>query len=109
MVFAGGVRIEATYVSCDVRRVFAIVSLPLSDSRYGVQLRMMDFIFSWMVAKFLSSCSSLLSISNPRMVKLSLHAIPSSGHKMSFGLFLAPTGIMWVLSRLHANPEIRWN
>ena len=58
--------------------------------------------------KLLLRFSSLLSISKPRMVKVSDHAIPSSGQMMSLGLFLTPTGMMWVLSRLHARPDIWW-
>ena len=81
-------------MSYEVKRVFAIVNLPLSDSLYGVQLRMIDFILSWIRVKLLLSFSNLLSISKPRMVKVSVHDIPSSGHKISLGLFLTPMGMM---------------
>ena len=79
---------------CEVRRVLAIVNLPLSDNLYGVKLRMIDFILSWISVKLELSFSSLLSISKPRMVNLSVHDIPSSGHKISLGLSLAPMVMM---------------
>ena len=88
--------------------VFAIVSLPLSDSLYGVQLLTMLLILSCMFVKFLCSCFSLLSISNPRMVKLSVQVIPNSGQMMSVGSFSAPMGITCVLSKLQLSPLIEW-
>ena len=41
-----------------------------------------------------------------RIVKVSDHDIPSSGHKISLGLCFTPMGMMCVLSRLQASPEI---
>ena len=42
------------------------------------------------------------------MVKDDAHSIPSSGQIMYFGLSFSPTGMMCVLSRLHARPEMAW-
>ena len=50
-ILSVGVSIEATYVSCEVKRDLAIVILPLRDSLYGAQLRMIDFILSWISVK----------------------------------------------------------
>ena len=90
-VLSVGVSMEATYVSCEVKRVLVIVNLPLSDSLYGAQLRMIDFILSWISVKLWLSFSNLLSILKPRMVKVSVHDLSSSGHKISLGLFFSPT------------------
>ena len=97
-ILSVGVSMEATYVSCEVKRVLAIVILP--------QLRMIDFILSWISVKLWLSFSNLLSISKPRMVNVSVHDIPNSGHNISFGSSFSPMGMIWVLSRLHARPDI---
>ena len=51
----------------------------------------------------------MLSIVKPRIVKVSSHVIPKSGHKVSYLLVFCPIGMTTVLSRLQARPEMLWN
>ena len=97
--FSVGVSIVLTYVIWLQSIVFAIVSLPLSDSLYGVQLLTMPLILSCNLVKFWLRCLRRLSMSKPRMVKDDDQVIPRTGHIMSVGLSFIPMGMTWVLSR----------
>ena len=71
-----------------------MVSLPLSESLYGVQLLTIPLILSCILVKFLLRCLNWLSMSNPSMVKLSDQVIPRSGQMMSVGSLSLPISVL---------------